>query len=32
VTTGAQDLQNNALDQNPNVADNQPKNWKFKVQ
>jgi probable HAF family extracellular repeat protein len=31
VTTGAQDLQNNALDQNPNVADNQPKNWKFTV-
>jgi probable HAF family extracellular repeat protein len=31
VTTGAQDLQNKALDQNPNVADNQPKNRKFKV-
>jgi Tol biopolymer transport system component len=32
VTTGAQDLAGNALDQNPNVADNQPKSWKFKVQ
>ena len=32
VTTGAQDLAGNALDQNPNIANNQPKNWKFKVQ
>ena len=32
VTTGAQDLAGNALDQNPNIADNQPKSWKFKVQ
>ena len=32
VTTGAQDLAGNALDQNPNIAGNQPKNWKFKVQ
>jgi subtilisin-like proprotein convertase family protein len=32
VTTGAQDLAGTALDQNPNIAGNQPKNWKFKVQ
>jgi Bacterial Ig-like domain len=32
VTTGAQDLAGNALDQNPNVAGNQNKSWKFKVQ
>jgi len=32
VTTGAQDLAGNALDQNPNIAGNQPKSWKFKVQ
>jgi cytochrome c biogenesis factor len=32
VTTGAQDLAGNALDQKPNTAGNQPKNWKFKVQ
>jgi hypothetical protein len=31
VTTGAQDLAGNALDQNPNIADNQPKTWKFTV-
>jgi dipeptidyl aminopeptidase/acylaminoacyl peptidase len=31
VTSGAQDLAGNALDQNPNIAGNQPKNWKFKV-
>ncbi len=32
VTTGAQDLAGNALDQNPSIAGNQPKSWKFKVQ
>jgi subtilisin-like proprotein convertase family protein len=32
VTTGAQDLQNNPLDQNPNLANNQSKSWKFTVQ
>jgi hypothetical protein len=32
VTTGAQDLAGNALDQNRNTAGNQPKSWKFKVQ
>ena len=32
VTTGAQDLAGNALDQNPNLANNQPKSWKFTVQ
>jgi Tol biopolymer transport system component len=32
VTTGAQDLTDNALDQNPDIAGNQPKSWKFKVQ
>jgi len=32
VTNGAQDLQNNALDQNPNIEGNQNKSWKFKVQ
>jgi hypothetical protein len=32
VTTGAQDLAGNALDQNPNIAGNQPKSWKFTVQ
>jgi dipeptidyl aminopeptidase/acylaminoacyl peptidase len=32
VTSGAQDLQNNALDQNPNIEGNQSKSWKFKVQ
>ena len=32
VTTGAQDLAGNALDQNPNVANNQSKSWKFTVQ
>jgi subtilisin-like proprotein convertase family protein len=32
VTTGAQDLTGNALDQNPNIAGNQSKSWKFKVQ
>ena len=32
VTTGAQDLAGTALDQNPNIAGNQAKNWKFKVQ
>ena len=31
VTTGAQDLAGNALDQNPNIAGNQSKNWKFTV-
>ena len=31
VTSGAQDLAGNALDQNPNIAGNQSKNWKFKV-
>jgi Tol biopolymer transport system component len=32
VTSGAQDLAGNALDQNPNVANNQPKSWKFTIQ
>ena len=32
VTSGAQDLKGNALDENPNTAGNQPKSWKFKVQ
>ena len=32
VTTGAQDLAGNALDQNSNLGGNQPKSWKFKVQ
>jgi N-acetylglucosamine-6-sulfatase len=32
VTTGAQDLAGNALDQNPNLANNQSKSWKFTVQ
>src|SRR5215207_6042851 len=31
VTSGAQDLAGNALDQNPNVVGNQSKSWKFKV-
>jgi Tol biopolymer transport system component len=31
VTTGAQDLAGNALDQNPDRAGNQPKSWKFQV-
>ena len=31
VTTGAQDLAGNALDQNPNIAGNQSKSWKFTV-
>jgi hypothetical protein len=31
VTSGAQDLAGNALDQNPNIEGNQSKNWKFKV-
>jgi hypothetical protein len=32
VTTGAQDLWGNALDQKPNIAGNQSKSWKFTVQ
>src|SRR5215211_539463 len=32
VTSGAQDVWGNALDQNPNIEGNQSKNWKFKVQ
>jgi hypothetical protein len=32
VTSGAQDLEGNALDQNPNLVDDQSKSWKFKVQ
>jgi probable HAF family extracellular repeat protein len=32
VTTGAQDLQNDALDQKPNIEGDQNKTWKFKVQ
>ena len=32
LTSGAQDLAGNALDQNPNIAGNQSKNWKFTVQ
>jgi hypothetical protein len=31
VTTGAQDLAGYALDQNPNIAGDQSKSWKFKV-
>jgi hypothetical protein len=32
VTTGAQDLAGNRLDQDQNPSnDNQPKNWKFTV-
>jgi probable HAF family extracellular repeat protein len=31
VTSGAQDLAGNALDQNPNIEDDQPKSWKFTV-
>jgi hypothetical protein len=31
VTTGAQDLAGNALDQNASTAGNQQKSWKFKV-
>jgi dipeptidyl aminopeptidase/acylaminoacyl peptidase len=32
LTSGAQDLAGNALDQNPNIAGNQSKNWNFTVQ
>ena len=32
VTSGAQDLAGNALDQNSTLAGNQPKSWNFKVQ
>jgi hypothetical protein len=32
VTTGAQDLADNPLDQNTNIAGDQSKSWKFKVQ
>ena len=32
VTSGAQDLAGNALDQNPNIVNNQSKSWKFTVQ
>ena len=32
VTTGAQDLAGNALDQKPTIAGNQSKSWKFTVQ
>ena len=32
VTTGAQDLAGNALDQKPNITGNQSKSWKFTVQ
>ena len=32
VTSGAQDLAGNALDQNSTLAGNQPKSWKFKIQ
>jgi subtilisin-like proprotein convertase family protein len=32
VTTGAQDLTGDALDQNPNIEGDQPKSWKFTVQ
>lgn len=32
VTSGALDLEGNALDQNPNIVDDQSKSWKFKVQ
>jgi hypothetical protein len=31
MTAGAQDLAGNALDQNPNLAGNQPKTWRFTV-
>ena len=31
VTTGAQDLAGNALDQNPTLTGNQPNSWTFKV-
>jgi probable HAF family extracellular repeat protein len=31
VTSGAQDLAGNALDQNPNIKDNQNKSWTFTV-
>ena len=31
VTSGAQDVWGNALDQNPNIEGNQSKNWKFTV-
>ena len=31
VTTEAQDLAGNALDQNLNIKGNQPKSWKFKI-
>ena len=29
VSTGVKDLEGNALDQDPNVTDNQPKQWTF---
>ena len=32
VTSGAQDMAGNALDQNSTIANPQPKSWKFKVQ
>jgi hypothetical protein len=32
VTSGAQDLAGNALDQKPTIAGNQSKSWKFTVQ
>jgi hypothetical protein len=32
VTSGAQDLAGNALDQNPDIEGNQQKSWKFQVQ
>jgi hypothetical protein len=32
VTTGAQDLAGNALDQNPYIEGNQSKSWRFTVQ
>jgi hypothetical protein len=32
VTTQAKDLAGNGLDQDPNLANNQPKSWKFTVQ
>jgi hypothetical protein len=32
VTTGAQDLAGNALDQNSTLAGNQPRSWRFTVQ
>jgi hypothetical protein len=32
VTTGAKDLADNRLDQNPNLAGNQKKVWRFKVE